>query len=228
MQPARGDARGCLALALPIPRDGKAIRLRNARADASRAGFFMGASVPCMLFSAPPRHRLLRDNARNSRALRDAGRQPEKRGKGMNEPLSDHVMRGDVMSEHCPSREVLKHVTSRWGVLLLVALGDGTQRFGELRRKVGGISERMLIQTLQWLEQDGFVQRTAHAGSSGRIPPDAAGPGDQRPAAGSGRLDRTQPRRHPGREQRPAPGAGARLEPARHEKTPERRRCGVR
>jgi DNA-binding HxlR family transcriptional regulator len=122
-----------------------------------------------MLFSAPPRHRLLRDNARNSRALRDAGRQPEKRGKGMNEPLSDHVMRGDVMSEHCPSREVLKHVTSRWGVLLLVALGDGTQRFGELRRKVGGISERMLIQTLQWLEQDGFVQRTAHAGSSPRV-----------------------------------------------------------
>jgi len=87
----------------------------------------------------------------------------------MNEPLSDHVTRGDVMSEHCPSREVLKHVTSRWGVLLLVALGDGALRFGELRRKVGGISERMLIQTLQWLEQDGFVQRIAHAGPSQRV-----------------------------------------------------------
>jgi len=87
----------------------------------------------------------------------------------MNEPLSGHVMRGDVMSEHCPSREVLKHVTSRWGVLLLVALGDGAHRFGELRRRVGGISERMLIQTLQWLEQDGFVQRIAHAGSSPRV-----------------------------------------------------------
>jgi len=83
----------------------------------------------------------------------------------MNEPLSNHVMRGDVMSEHCPSREVLKHVTSRWGVLLLVALGDGAHRFGELRRKVGGISERMLIQTLQWLEQDGFVLRIAGAGA---------------------------------------------------------------
>ena len=87
----------------------------------------------------------------------------------MNEPLSDHAMRGDVMSEHCPSREVLKHVTSRWGVLLLVALGDGAHRFGELRRKVGGISERMLIQTLQWLEQDGFVQRVAHPGPSQRV-----------------------------------------------------------
>jgi DNA-binding HxlR family transcriptional regulator len=67
--------------------------------------------------------------------------------------------RGDVFSEHCPSREVLRHVTGRWGVLLLAALMDGTQRFGELRRRVGGISEKMLAQTLVWLEQDGFVQR---------------------------------------------------------------------
>jgi DNA-binding HxlR family transcriptional regulator len=68
-------------------------------------------------------------------------------------------VRGDVFSERCPSREVLRHVTGRWGVLLLVALTDGTQRFGELRRRVGGISEKMLAQTLVWLEQDGFVQR---------------------------------------------------------------------
>jgi len=87
----------------------------------------------------------------------------------MNEALSGRVLRGDVMSEHCPSRAVLKHVTSRWGVLLLVALGDGAHRFGELRRKVGGISERMLIQTLQWLEQDGFVQRIAHPGLPARV-----------------------------------------------------------
>ncbi|MFK3738467.1 winged helix-turn-helix transcriptional regulator [Massilia sp. TN1-12] len=80
----------------------------------------------------------------------------------MSESLTDRVRRGDLFSEYCPSREVLKHVTSRWGVLLLVALMDGTQRFSELRRKVGGISEKMLAQTLQWLEQDGFVQRIAH------------------------------------------------------------------
>jgi DNA-binding HxlR family transcriptional regulator len=73
--------------------------------------------------------------------------------------------RGDVFSEHCPSREVLRHVTGRWGVLLLAALMDGTQRFGELRRRVGGISEKMLAQTLVWLEQDGFVQRIAHPGA---------------------------------------------------------------
>ena len=80
----------------------------------------------------------------------------------MNDASPDPALRGNIFSEHCPSREILKHVTSRWGVLLLVALGDGAQRFGELRRKVGGISEKMLAQTLVWLEQDGFVQRIAH------------------------------------------------------------------
>jgi len=76
--------------------------------------------------------------------------------------LAELMRRGNVFAEHCPSREVLKHVTSRWGVLLLVALLAGTQRFSDLRRKVGGISEKMLAQTLQWLEADGFVARIAH------------------------------------------------------------------
>ena len=80
----------------------------------------------------------------------------------MSQMPAARVQRGDLFSERCPSREVLKHVTGRWGVLLLVALMDGSQRFGELRRRVGGISEKMLAQTLQWLEQDGFVQRIAH------------------------------------------------------------------
>ncbi|ALK96213.1 HxlR family transcriptional regulator [Massilia sp. WF1] len=87
----------------------------------------------------------------------------------MNNVPPGHALRGDVFSESCPSREVLKHVTSRWGMLLLVALGDGAQRFGELRRKVGGISEKMLAQTLVWLEQDGFVQRIAHPMAPPRV-----------------------------------------------------------
>jgi DNA-binding HxlR family transcriptional regulator len=57
---------------------------------------------------------------------------------------------------------VLMHVTSRWGVLVLVALTAGTLRFSDLRRKVGGVSEKMLAQTLQWLESDGFVLRTSY------------------------------------------------------------------
>lgn len=75
--------------------------------------------------------------------------------------LSDKMLRGDLMAVACPSRDVLKHVTSRWGVLVLIALGNGTLRFSELRRMVGGVSERMLAQTLQWLEGDGLVDRVA-------------------------------------------------------------------
>ena len=74
-------------------------------------------------------------------------------------PLSDRVRRGELLSAACPSRDVLRHVTSRWGVLVLLVLTDGTQRFSGLRRKIGGVSEKMLAQTLQWLEQDGLVLR---------------------------------------------------------------------
>jgi DNA-binding HxlR family transcriptional regulator len=70
--------------------------------------------------------------------------------------------RGNLFAEKCPSRQVLNHVTSRWGVLILTALLDGTHRFSELRRRIGGVSERMLAQTLQWLEADGIVLRTAY------------------------------------------------------------------
>lgn len=75
--------------------------------------------------------------------------------------LQEQLRRGNLFAEACPSREVLQHVTSRWGVLILVALLDGTHRFSELRRKIGGVSEKMLAQTLQALEGDGFVLRTS-------------------------------------------------------------------
>ena len=67
----------------------------------------------------------------------------------------------NVNRPECPSRVVLEHVTSRWGVLILAALLDRSYRFGELRREVGGVSEKMLAQTLQTLERDGFVHRAA-------------------------------------------------------------------
>lgn len=76
--------------------------------------------------------------------------------------LSEKLARGDLMAAACPSREVLKHITSRWGVLVLIALLPGTRRFSDLRRKVSGVSERMLAQTLQWLENDGLVDRRAY------------------------------------------------------------------
>jgi DNA-binding HxlR family transcriptional regulator len=72
-------------------------------------------------------------------------------------------VRGDLFAAMCPSRGVLDHVTSRWGVLVLVALQDGTLRFSELKRRVAGVSEKMLSQTLQALEDDGFVLREVYA-----------------------------------------------------------------
>jgi DNA-binding HxlR family transcriptional regulator len=67
----------------------------------------------------------------------------------------------DVLSADCPSRSLLDHVTSKWGVLVLVALSRSSMRWGELRRRVEGISEKMLAQTLKTLERDGFVHREA-------------------------------------------------------------------
>ncbi len=76
--------------------------------------------------------------------------------------LSEQVQRGQVFDPNCPSRDILKHLTSRWGVLVMLALLEGVHRFSALRRKIGGVSERMLAQTLQQLEADGFVSRCAY------------------------------------------------------------------
>ncbi|MFS8204925.1 winged helix-turn-helix transcriptional regulator [Streptomyces sp. CWNU-52B] len=61
----------------------------------------------------------------------------------------------------CPYRLVLEHVTSRWGVLVLIELMERSYRFSELRRSIGRVSEKMLTQTLQTLERDGLVHRDA-------------------------------------------------------------------
>src|SRR4051812_31594891 len=67
----------------------------------------------------------------------------------------------DVFAKACTSRTTLEHVTGRWGILAMVALHEGTLRFNALRRRVSGVSEKMLAQTLQALERDGFVHREA-------------------------------------------------------------------
>jgi DNA-binding HxlR family transcriptional regulator len=72
-----------------------------------------------------------------------------------------------VLPAACPSRVVLNHVTSKWGVLVLVSLAETTLRWSELRRRVQGVSEKMLAQTLRTLEADGFVHRDAQP----EIPP---------------------------------------------------------
>lgn len=80
----------------------------------------------------------------------------------MSEKLSEKFSRGELLNVNCPSRDVLKRVTSRWSVLILLALQGQTLRFSALRRAVGGVSERMLAQNLCYLEEDGFVQRIAY------------------------------------------------------------------
>jgi DNA-binding HxlR family transcriptional regulator len=68
-----------------------------------------------------------------------------------------------VFPAGCPSRTVLEHVTSKWGLLILIALSEGEHRWGELRRRADGISEKMLAQSLKTLEKDGLVRRDVEA-----------------------------------------------------------------
>ncbi|MGW5097837.1 winged helix-turn-helix transcriptional regulator [Streptomyces nodosus] len=75
----------------------------------------------------------------------------------------------DVFSRACPSRATLEHVTGRWGSLTLGALYEGTFRFNELRRRVDGVSEKMLSQTLHALERDGLVHREAQPTNPPRV-----------------------------------------------------------
>lgn len=67
----------------------------------------------------------------------------------------------DTGEAMCPYRLVLEHVTSRWGVLVLIELLERPYRFSELRRAIGRVSEKMLTQTLQTLERDGLIHRDA-------------------------------------------------------------------
>ncbi|BBC32665.1 Transcriptional regulator, PadR family [Streptomyces graminofaciens] len=75
----------------------------------------------------------------------------------------------DVFARNCPSRGTLEHVTGRWGVLTMGALHQGTLRFNELRRRVDGVSEKMLSQTLHALERDGLVHREAQPTNPPRV-----------------------------------------------------------
>ncbi|SLL99191.1 MULTISPECIES: helix-turn-helix domain-containing protein [unclassified Actinoplanes] len=83
----------------------------------------------------------------------------------MTDPADDLIP--SVFARDCTSRFVLADITGKWGGLALAALHDGTYRFNALRRRVDGVSEKMLAQTLQALERDGLVRREVQA----TIPP---------------------------------------------------------
>jgi DNA-binding HxlR family transcriptional regulator len=75
----------------------------------------------------------------------------------------------DVFSKRCPSRGTLEHITGRWGALTLGALSEGSLRFNAPRRRVDGVSEKMLSQTLHALERDGLVHREAQPVNPPRV-----------------------------------------------------------
>ena len=72
-------------------------------------------------------------------------------------------MKWDVYNESCPTRMVLDRIADKWTVLIVGALENKTKRFGELRREIGGVSQKMLTQTLRGLERDGLVTRVVYA-----------------------------------------------------------------
>jgi len=69
----------------------------------------------------------------------------------------------NVYSQDCPTRTVLDIVADKWASLLIVALVPGTKRFQQLKREIGGITQKMLTQTLRSLERNGLVERRAYA-----------------------------------------------------------------
>ncbi|BEP12883.1 helix-turn-helix domain-containing protein [Acidothermaceae bacterium B102] len=75
----------------------------------------------------------------------------------------------DVFAHGCTSRQTLEDVASKWGILAMLALGEGSYRFNALRRRVDGVSEKMLSQTLQSLERDGLVTREVHSAIPPRV-----------------------------------------------------------
>ncbi|MFI1225554.1 MULTISPECIES: winged helix-turn-helix transcriptional regulator [unclassified Streptomyces] len=72
---------------------------------------------------------------------------------------ADPGQRYDVFHTDCPARTMVDHVTSRWGVWVLISLRSNSLRFYELRESIQGISEKMLAQTLRALVQDGLIWR---------------------------------------------------------------------
>lgn len=67
-----------------------------------------------------------------------------------------------VLEPQCPSRLVLERIADKWTALVIQILARGTMRYAELQRAIGGISQKMLTQTLRSLERDGLVQRKVH------------------------------------------------------------------
>jgi DNA-binding HxlR family transcriptional regulator len=72
------------------------------------------------------------------------------------------LVKVDVYAKDCPSRQVLDRIGDTWSVLIVGSLAGETRRYSELAQQIGGISPKMLTQTLRGLERDGLITRTVH------------------------------------------------------------------
>lgn len=77
--------------------------------------------------------------------------------------MTGKTMTGNSYDPQCPTRQVLDRIGDKWTVLVLILLLDEPVRFNELRRRVAGVSQKMLSQTLKSMERDGLVHRRAIA-----------------------------------------------------------------
>lgn len=73
------------------------------------------------------------------------------------------TIRGDAYARECPTRQLLDRIGDKWSVLILLLLGEEEMRFNRLKRRIDGVSQKMLSQTLRSLERDGLVTRHAVA-----------------------------------------------------------------
>src|SRR5437868_15059164 len=82
---------------------------------------------------------------------------------GLKECMAKMSSPPSVLEPQCPSRLVLDRIADKWTALLIQILARGTMRYAELQRAIGGVSQKMLTQTLLSLERDDLVQRKVHA-----------------------------------------------------------------
>jgi DNA-binding HxlR family transcriptional regulator len=75
----------------------------------------------------------------------------------------------DAFLAGCPTRELLSTLTDKWAALVIAALAGGSQRHSELARRIAGVSQKMLTQTLRTLERDGLLTRTVTASVPARV-----------------------------------------------------------
>jgi len=75
----------------------------------------------------------------------------------------------DAFLATCPARQLLDRISDKWVTLVLTALADGPQRYSDLSRRIAGVSQKMLTQTLRTLERDGLVTRTVTAAVPVRV-----------------------------------------------------------